>query len=62
MGKGCRMAGGCAVVTSDNPRSEDPHAIIEQILSWHGQGHTLNKTGQLPSTGRFRAPAMAISC
>jgi UDP-N-acetylmuramoyl-L-alanyl-D-glutamate--2,6-diaminopimelate ligase len=38
MGKIAQMADH-VVVTSDNPRSEDPHTIIEQIVAGMDQNH-----------------------
>jgi UDP-N-acetylmuramoyl-L-alanyl-D-glutamate--2,6-diaminopimelate ligase len=38
MGEIATRLGDRVVVTSDNPRSEDPEAIIEEILAGAGQG------------------------
>ncbi|RYX90618.1 MAG: UDP-N-acetylmuramoyl-L-alanyl-D-glutamate--2,6-diaminopimelate ligase, partial [Comamonadaceae bacterium] len=42
MGAVAQTHADAVLVTSDNPRSESPQAIIQQILAGIGEGHTVN--------------------
>ena len=51
-----------AIVTSDNPRSEDPLAIIGEIVAGaQGELEGSNPTGAPPSSEQSRARARATS-
>ena len=48
------------IVTSDNPRSEDPEAIIEEILAGTGPGSSTTRTAARRSTRRSPARGRAM--
>ena len=56
MGKAAQAYADCVLVTSDNPRSEQPESIIDQILVGMQQGETLHV-----QTDRAAAIAEAIA-
>ena len=63
MGRAARTLADLVVVTSDNPRSEDPDAIIAEITEGTGSGPGWRRwsTAAPPSGARWRWPRRATS-
>ena len=65
MGKAVADASDVAVVTSDNPRTEDPEAIIDDImpgLADAAEVHPRKRPSQGPGPGPRTGPARATPC
>ena len=61
MGKVARDLADLVIVTSDNPRSEDPLAIIQDVLQGAGTDVEIDPTGGRRSAAPSRSPSRETS-